>query len=377
MNQTYLQHQVLNLSKFEFKDSMDQSLEAMKLIVAYTPFLIIALGVTSNPTTLFFIVTNKPLRKMSSMVILGFISIIDTLSLFTWNINHFYKYHFKINYYYLNIYLCRIMTFIQFFSLQSSGFLLILLTVDRYVAIASTPGSFYAKLPLSTPKSAAIWSFILILIVFLLNSHILILNGYFSTPIYTNNTNIKELNGTLISINEMALAKSNTASNLYNCNKYKTGFNLYPQWDQAHLIVYVFIPALSMPVFNGLLIYKTFHLGKSKGSKNGKKSRKNQQKNRLTISLLAISFAFLISTSPTHLFFSYFSTNLKSDVKGVIGGTLDFLAFLNHSTILFNLLLFNVKFRQIFLFKMRHYLGIRSTKVAQETDVTNKNRSVL
>ena len=71
---------------------------------------------------------------------------------------------------------------IQYFSLQSSGFLTCLLTIDRFITLSSTPGSFYSKLPFSSPKSVATWSIGIITFFFLLNIHILFFYGYFEDP---------------------------------------------------------------------------------------------------------------------------------------------------------------------------------------------------
>ena len=347
---------ISNLTNTELELSKSEIFETIKLITAYSPFLIIALGITGNPAVLFFIVSSKSLRKMSSMVILIFVSIVDTLSLFTWNLNHFFLYKFNIKYEFSNIYLCRIMDFIQYFSLQSSGFLLSLLTLDRYVTIASKPGSFISKLPFRTIKSSAIWSSLIICIIFILNSHILILNGYFDPPSYSNETIEIRLNESVYFINETISIISSTI----HCRKYSTGFKLFPDWDQVNILVYSFIPTLLMFIFNLLIIYKITCGFNMRINEKDQKFRKIQQKKRnLTLSLLSISFFFLISSSPGEIFYGYFYPCFNTDISNFVGSLLDFLTFLNHSTLFYNLFFFNLKFRKVVFFKLKHLLGLK------------------
>ena len=332
-----------SLTEIEFGQTKSQIFKTMKLVIAYSPFLIIALGITGNPASLFFIVSSKLLRKMSSMVIIAFISIIDILSLFTWNLNIFYVYKFGIKYVHTNIYLCKIMIFIQYFSLQSSGFLLSLLTIDRYVTITSTPGSFYSKLPFRTTKSAIIWSSLILSIIFILNSHILILNGYIEPPNYFNKIIEIKSNESVYFIDENTILISNN----FICGTYTTGFRLNLVWPEVNLYLKSIIPAILMLFFNSLLIYKITRNPNSKFTINNRQIRKIQKKKRnLSLSLSVISFSFLILTLPAEFFYAYLNLNFKLDITQLIGNLLNFLSFLNYTSLFYNLILFNVAFRK-------------------------------
>ena len=339
-------------------------LENLELIIIYTPFLLIALGVTGNSAVLFFITKSKSLRKMSSMIILIFVSIVDTLSLFVWNLDHYYLYYNGKNYEELNIYLCRIMNFIQYFSLQSSGFLLSLLSIDRFITIASTPGSFVSKLPFRTPKSVTIWSACTIMFMFILNSHILFLNGYQDSPSLSNKTMDEMTNSSLYS-NEKLLIKSNEI----NCGKYKTGFDLYKEWNILNIYVYSFIPTGSMLLFNSLLIYKTYGIKNNKTDTNS--NRIQNKKRKMTISLLMISLSFLFLTLPGSIFYGYLIRNYKAKLTNLIGSCLNFLTFFNHSSLLLNLLIFNYKFRGVFLSKFNRKRNATSLKYTSRINHSN------
>ena len=346
---------ISNLTNTELERAESKIIETMRSITAYTPLLIIAFGITGNPATLFFIVSSKSLRKMSSMVILVFISIVETL--FNWNLNHFFEYKFSYRYEIYNIYSCRIMTFVQYFSLQSSGFLLSLLTIDRYFTITSTPGSFYSKLPFRTTKSAIIWSFLILGIIFILNSHILFLDGYFDPPSYFNKTIEIKINESAHFLNKKSLVISNDV----HCGKYSTGFNLLPLWDQVNIFLYSFIPAILMLTFNSLLVYKiTTCDSSSRTKRNDKELRKHHRKKRnLTLSFLSVSTFFLISSLPVETFYAYFFDFFSLALSNLIGSFLDFFSFLNHSTLFYNLILFNVKFRKNVIFKLKKLFGLQ------------------
>ena len=345
-------HESLSLNLQEIKGPKSKFLQSFELFIAYTPFINILLGTFGNTATLYFISRSKILRQMSSMIILIFVSIVDTLSLFTWNLDHFYYYYHHIYYETLNIYLCRIMTFIQYFSLQSSGFLTCLLTIDRFITLSSTPGSFYSKLPFSSPKSVATWSIGIITFFFLLNIHILFFYGYFEDPpsIYNQTISIH-----------------------FECNVYSTGFQFHPIWDQLNIFLYSFVPSFIMLIFNLLIISKLKWDKNSQLNKNDKILRKNLQKKRnLTLSLLAISFLFLICTLPAEFFYGYLKDYFTIENKHLIGSCLDFFSFLNHSTLFYTLLFSYLKFRQIVCLEFKRLFGLFSGNTIPSISGTNR-----
>jgi len=85
-------------------------------------------------------------------VVFSFISILDLLSLFTWNLDTFFRFFYDFSYEKKSFIACRLMVFLQYFSLESSGLLLSFISIDRYFTIISKPGSFVSKLPFGTPR---------------------------------------------------------------------------------------------------------------------------------------------------------------------------------------------------------------------------------
>ncbi len=238
--------------------------------------------------------------------------------MFTWNLNHFLRPNFNINISYLNIHTCRFFLFLQYTSLQSSAFLVSFVCIDRYFTIISRPGSFISKLPFGTVKSATIWSTIIISFFIVLNSHLIIFD------------------------------RKLKPSKQIDCLKYVTGFQIDLVWDRLHLFLYSLIPSSLMIVFNSLLISKTFYLDKNKTLKYNKNKKVSaiSKKTGLTISLLFITFSFIIMTLPASLCYGFFFDLFRSTtvLKYILTLT-DYLSYLNHSFIFFNCFLTNRIFR--------------------------------
>ena len=157
--------------------------------LAYINLAIIVLGLFGNSLCFIIFRCSSSFRNMPSMVYLSFVAVFDTLALFEWNLNHFLTlFHIEISS--ISIPICRIYTFMQYTSLQASALIMSAMCVDRYVTVASLPGSLLYRLPFRTNRTAFIWSTAIVLFTFLLNSQIL-----FSLGIYiesgSNSTDLK------------------------------------------------------------------------------------------------------------------------------------------------------------------------------------------
>ena len=292
---------------------MPQSTDDKSITVAILSNLSLVITITGtifNLATFLTIFFNQELRKTTSMIYLLYLTVTYTLSLYVWNLDHFLSFNYGIGIEFFNIASCKIFVFIQFFSLESSGFLLSMLSVDRYISVISIPGSFASRLPFRTPKSAHLWSCVIIGLVFILNCHILILNGYY----------------------EQTFEKNQTISKLI-CYKNINGFQLNPLWENVHLILYSLIPFIIMIVFNILLIKK---ISSIKNSNKGSVIRNIK-------SILAITFLFLIMTLPSSVSYGFFQQTSPKMVLLL----LDDLSFLNNSILFFSFFLTNLKFRKI------------------------------
>lgn len=105
------------------------------IVLTHIPLLIIAVGLVGNSISFAVFRFHRQFKTMASMVYLSFISVTDTLALLVWNLDHYLLPNHGIKMERLNEYYCRILTFDQFFSLQSSALLLSMVTIDRYFTV--------------------------------------------------------------------------------------------------------------------------------------------------------------------------------------------------------------------------------------------------
>ena len=310
--------------------------------VSYLPHPIILLGLFGNTACFLIFRLSKEFNQIPSMVYLSFIAILDTLSLFEWNLNHFLSPNFNIELEYLNVFNCKFFIFIQVFSFHCSANLLSIMCIDRFVTINSMPGSLFSRLPFSTVKSSYIWSISLLVFFFIFNSHLLILNGNYVNVKFKNETEFTiNTNGTLISnVKTIKIEKL--------CYWYSPTYRIYPLLDHINLVVYNLIPFTIMMTFNVLLITKTLLMNKSSKYLNDKEALKAmKKKRRLTISILSITFAFIIMTTPSSIIFGFYYDVFSETFGGQsVLNILDSFAFLYHSSLFLNSLITNVKFRK-------------------------------
>jgi hypothetical protein len=179
-------------------------------------------------------------------------------------------------------------------------------------------------------------------VIGLLNTHILIFSGIYKKTNITQETNYYSPNGTYIGSN-----MTTVEINKLFC--YKAEFYIItPMWDHANMVVYNFLPFAIMAVFNTLLIIKTIDVGKSSQLNKNQNSKMTKKRNRLTISLVIITFVFIFATLPATILFGFFLNILSSSAIGhAILIIFDSIMFLQHSSIFFTSFLSNYKFRYI------------------------------
>lgn len=299
--------------------------------VAYSPFLTIFLGVTSNPLTFLILRSDKELNLQSSMTIFSFISILNIFTLFTWNLNAYFNTFYNFNYYTQYLITCKLMMFLQYFGFQSSALLTSFVSIDRYFTIISRPGS---KLPFGTPRKAFIWSAVITILVVAINFHILILNGR-TTSKFENKTFISGKNVSYSELKETAK---------FTCNIYSNSFNLAKYWVYVNTILYSVIPSIVMIIFNGLIIVQTLKLGISTGRTTDQRLiEANKKKRHITYSLIRFTVVFLVVTLMACIFFVIEFYNKQTEC---IRSLISFFEFLFHSTLFFDLYVTNIYFRK-------------------------------
>ena len=324
---------VINASESEANLGLGDELT---LIIAYISLINIIIGVTGNVISFIVFVTCQELRKMSHIVYLTYCSVMNVLSLFNWNLNHFLTPIYGIAIESIDLASCRIFSFLQYFSLESSAYLLSFMCIDRFVSVVSVPGSFASRLPFSTARSAHLWSLLIMIILFGIHSHLLILNGYFDPPQLIN-----------LTINENFSISVLYQNPDFHCYSYSPTFTMFPFWDSVHLYLFTFIPFVIMLTFNVLLIVKTLLPHNNSSLKTSKSDETNRERRRLTRSILALTISFFLMTVPAAVAFGYFGEVYQGSPLEFFFNFLDNLSFMHQSFLFINCLITNRVFRLV------------------------------
>ena len=114
---------------------MENSILSTERILSIVFLSIFILAIIGNSLAFLIFQTNKEMRKSSTITFLSFVAILDILSLLNWNLSAILMPNFSIELENINSISCKILSFIQFFSFQSSSIILSCSTVDRYFTI--------------------------------------------------------------------------------------------------------------------------------------------------------------------------------------------------------------------------------------------------
>ncbi len=87
--------------------------DMFSIVTSYIAIIIIIQALFCNTTCFIIFRFDKTLKSISSMVILSFVCVTDTFSLFTWNLNHYFYPNHGISLEKLNKYNCKFFTYLQ------------------------------------------------------------------------------------------------------------------------------------------------------------------------------------------------------------------------------------------------------------------------
>jgi hypothetical protein len=141
-----------------------------KIIAIYDACLIL-FGTLGNAFTFYVAFRN---RKNTTFLFLMFLSISDCITLYWWNLNHFVRPYWDIDLQNSNYIYCKFMNFFQFTSFQLSGWMLVLISADRYFSVLLiTWKTVYFK-----ADRAFLVALITTFSIIAINFHVLITFGY-------------------------------------------------------------------------------------------------------------------------------------------------------------------------------------------------------
>ena len=339
------------ISMEDCKNSLTCKVEVIILSIIGGYAVTISLFGTFSNAFSAFVCRSESLKKNSTFIILFFIFIVKIMSLYTWNIDVFLailplnKNEFigKYNIDQKNVIesasipTCKIFTFTQFFSLHSISWLLAFMSIDQVIKVYFPNNKFQSL------KSTYVICGIIIVALFLLNSHILLFGGVIR-KIQVNTS--EEINGTLV----------NSTIEFEKINCYESDYySFFPIWDYIHLFVFCFIPFLLMIISNILMKSKLISSNKNL-SLSSKSQRKRKQLSRF---IIFYSIMFMMCTLPQIICFGFFFEKLFPTKYGrIILNLTDEFTF---SFVSFNFiaqLKLNNMYRKYFLIKFTSIFSI-------------------
>jgi hypothetical protein len=239
---------------------------AYSLIIAYYPLFLVIIGTILNLLT--FIILCQPTfnnkKKLPTIYYMRAIAIFDILMLYGWNLDHYISNVYGLLLQRYSIMLCKILSFLNYFSAQSSAWLRVFMCLDRYILLSHLHRTWFNR-----SKTVLITIICIITFFVLFNLHII-----FFACFYTKHGTIN-----------------------VNARQYK----IYPLWDYINLGLYNCVPFILMVIFNSGVIY---HLIRHYRLSSIKISR--IQYRTVSITLVLTTFLFLLMTIPATVSFAFF-----------------------------------------------------------------------
>ena len=238
------------------------------LVVAYYPFTLIIVGTLLNLFT-FFILYRSSFRDTKKQPVIHYmrtIAIFDILMLYGWNFDHYLQ---IVHGYILLTYsipTCKIFGFLNYFAAQSSAWLRVAISFERYLSVSRLHRTIFNR-----QKGVLITIASIITIILLLNLHFIIFTC-FVRP-----------NGRI---------SPNAPS-----------YIIYPLWDYVNLGLYNCAPFIFMMIFNSYTIY---HLVHRRRERLIHQSAIHHQ--AISFTLILTTFLFLLMTIPATIVAAFFYT---------------------------------------------------------------------
>ena len=276
--------------------------------------ILILVGTPLNLLCFYIYTRLVPNRTNATIIVFAHLAFIELLIPFTWNINYvvrelLWKYQRNSNLRNLeqhSLFVCKLISFAAYFSLQCAAWLKTLATFARCVSVHQ---GWSIKKWLLKPDviRRVIWC--VIAVVALINFPIWIINGKKALT-------IDKFNQTKIEI---------------KC--YQSKF--FQFWEVVHLLLYNFIPFTLMIICNILIIQQVRgsrqRTRQSRMSIQPSSRTKSPEGGRLTKTLLLITIFFILFTAPAAVFYIVFGKRIRRH-RDLITMSLSNLATTSHVT---------------------------------------------
>ena len=285
---------------------------------------------------------------------------------------------------------CKFIKFIYYSSLQISSWCLVLLTLDRLMAVL-----FIFRYNTWSKKLHVLKLLILIVVIILLvNMHLLIFVG---SKVRQQDETIYPKNRLIKTTTKLPSLKPNKQPR-YVCYCDQQEFPLYyrfiySKWDVYHSFIYGALPFLIILSSNIAIILKLTILKNKSFRKTPIKSRKNtNNKNQelssdsikskqITIMLLSIAFIYLVLTSPVSFYMAFLYENLTSireSKREYVKVILRYIAYFNNAINFYIYFSLSSEFRREFINSCKKLLKIKkSVTMCSTTTTTLGSNDVL
>ena len=273
------------MSKNNVTTITTSTLSTEVIIVAYYSLALTIIGTLLNLLT-FLVLCRSVFRDTGARPTLHYMramAIFDILMLYGWNLNHYLTVVQQFHILRYSIISCRFFSFISYFAAQTSAWLRVFVSLDRYLSL-----SYLHRTWFSNSKHVLIIIASIIAVFLLLNFQFFLFACYYDA---TGNIN---MNSAL--------------------------FRIYPLWDYINLGVYNFLPFISMVILNSGVIYHLIYLRRTTTVQNSR-----IQHRAISITLVIMTFLFLIMTVPASVAFGFFS-----NANGTILRLLDCILYSYH-----------------------------------------------
>lgn len=285
---------------------MTTLIDYLYFIFGIHSLLLIVIGTPLNLLCFYIFKYKIPNRSNSTIIVFSYLAVIELIIPLTWNLNYVirelvwkYKKDVSIkNLEQYSLFVCKLISYAAYFSLQCAAWLKTLASFTRCVSLHQEWSIRNQMLKSNTIHHM---SLIIIFIISLINLPILIING--------QNTHF--------------IDKNNQTAIKVRC--YQSVF--FQFWEIAHLLLYNFIPFTLMILCNILIIRqvrasrrrtRTSRISsnasmKQSFSKNlSRRASISSNGGRLTKTLLFIAVFFIVFTSPSAIFYIFLGKRIKS-----------------------------------------------------------------
>ncbi|CAF2989266.1 unnamed protein product [Rotaria sp. Silwood2] len=287
--------------------------------------ILILVGTPLNLLCFYIYKCLAPNRSNPTIIVFSYLALIELLVPFTWNINYvvrelIWKYQNTISIKNLeqhSLFVCKLISYGAYFSLQCAAWLKTLATFARYVSLQH---QWSLNKWLSRPIIIHRVTWMVIFFIALINFPIWIVNG--KSVSYKG-----EFNETRQEI---------------KC--YQSNF--FQFWEIAHLLLYNFIPFTLMILSNISIIRQVkesrrrtrrskaniqFSSNSNNSSSSSSRRGKSNDGGRLTKTLILITIFFIVFTSPSAIFYIFLGKRVKWH-RNLITMSLSNLATTSHVT---------------------------------------------